>query len=99
MKNLFYYVQMQLDQNRKFNLYLFPEKTDSYECVLATWDGIFDTLSKNDPEIYERLKKFKNDFMTKSFDEIESKSDFDWMKVENVGISHEKYMGLLPKNV
>eukprot|EP01084_Bolivina_argentea_P130872 231040_1 len=86
------WIKLQLKKGYSFELLLFPEAGVNYQCFEATWDGIFDLFKQSFPEIYERMKNFKNDLKTKSYDEIESLADFEFFDVEQAGFDDPRYM-------
>ena len=86
------WIQRKLKQNLTFNLYLFPGKSEEYSVVDASWDGVFQLLSQTQPEIYRKIKKYQDDFKSKSFEEIESECNFKFLDVSQNGRKDPRYM-------
>jgi len=86
------WIELQLLKGRHFNLFLFPESSEHYTAVCATWNGVFRLLEAEEPEVYSKLKAFKEDLMSTSFEDIESKSDFEFIDVEERGMSDDRYL-------
>ena len=99
------WIEIQLSKGYHFDLFLFPEQNEKHKAVQATWNGIFELLKTNDPEIYERVSRFGEELQTKSFDEIESKSDFCFLDVYEAGrkdprnLTKERFLNIDPKEM
>ena len=59
---------------------------------MADWNGIFQALKQNEPQIYSKILPFKYKLQTIAYDEIESKSDFEFLSVEQRGITDSRYL-------
>ena len=86
------YIANSLKKRYYFNLYLFPEKSNQYQCLVATWDNVFKLIFQTEPEIYKKIEKFKDDLENKTYDEIESESDFEFLRIYQLGIKDGRYM-------
>merc|ERR1712062_253242 len=87
-------IEQKLSQGRTFNFYLFPEHGDNFKATLATWDGVFELLTMDDPDMYERVKRFKNEMQNTPYDEIESCAGFDFFETSYTDqyMTRERFM-------
>lgn len=86
------WIERQLLRGNTFNLYLFPEFSEHYTAVCATWSGIFQLLEAEEPEIYAKIKLFRSELIHTSFEDIESKSDFEFLDVAHRGPGDDRYL-------
>lgn len=86
------WMEMQLLNGNVFSLYLFPESSKDYTAVCATWNGVFHLLESEEPEIYAKLEPFRSELIDCSFEDIESKSDFEFLDVEDRGPGDDRYL-------
>eukprot|EP01083_Nonionella_stella_P028665 78945_1 len=86
------WIHLQLLNGNNFNLYLFPAHSKHYTAKWATWDGVFELLTHHEPQIYAKVIRFKQELQSVAFDEIESKSDFEFLDVEDRGPIDPRYL-------
>ena len=86
------WIELQLWNGNHFNLYLFPEISDNYTAKWATWQGVFELLKENESEIYKKILPFKEDLINTPFDDIEAKSSFEYLDVEELGPKDPRYL-------
>eukprot|EP01084_Bolivina_argentea_P255518 429789_1 len=93
-------IKIRLKKNYYWNLYLFPQQGENYECFEGTWDGIFELLEQNEPEIFERIKSFQSDLKTKTFDEIESMSDLKFWQMKRASkMTKERFLEINKEDI
>ena len=86
------WIEMRLLNGSVFNLYLFPAFSEQYTAVCATWNGVFHLFETEEPEIYAKLESFRSELIHSSFEDIESKSDFEFLDVGRRGPSDNRYL-------
>ena len=86
------WIELQLYNGNQFNLYLFPEKSNNYKATLAKWDGIFELIKINEPEIHKKIVPFIKELKDTPFEDIEAKSDFEFLDVDELGQNDKRYL-------
>eukprot|EP01084_Bolivina_argentea_P216107 367133_1 len=93
---------LNIDKDRYFNLYLFPQKSNKYNVIWANWDGIFQLLLTTSLPIYNRIKKFKEELKTLTFDEIEQKAGFIFHEIgyrDSRFMTKEKFLSMNEEDI
>ena len=87
-----------------FVLTIFPEFADNYQCRQATWDGVFGLIEETEPEVFERIKKYRHEIMNRSCAEIEAECDWDFLTVNQNNkdprhLTGDKFLAMDPKDI
>lgn len=87
-----------------FVLTIFPESSEKYAVRQATWDGVFELIEETQPDVFHKIKKYRQDIMNRSCAEIEAECEWDFLTVnENRrdprNLTAEKFLAMDPEDI